>query len=117
MPAPDGPTGEDERARRDGWRVVTVSGDLDFGTADDLARRLAVPASDGIRRVVLDMAAVEYMDSTGLRVLLSAARDLRATGGDLRLAAARDHVLRIIELTQVGPLLPTYTDVGAACDG
>ncbi|MGA4545519.1 STAS domain-containing protein [Uniformispora flossi] len=117
MPAPDGPTGEDQRPLQDGWRVVTVSGDLDFGTADDLARQLAAPASDGIRRVVLDMTAVEYMDSTGLRVLLTAARELRAAGGDLRLAAARDDVLRIIELTQVGPLLPTYTDIGAACDG
>lgn len=115
MPAPDGPPGEDERARRDGWRVVTVPGDLDFGSADDVARQLAVP--DGVRHVVVDMAAVEYMDSTGLRVLLTAARGLREAGGDLRLAAAREHVLRIIELTQVGPLLPTYTDVGAARDG
>lgn len=117
MPAPDGPLGAEEHARHDGWRVVTVPGDLDFWSAEDLAGQLAAPARDGGHGVVVDMAAVAYMDSTGLRVLLGAARDLRAAGGELRLAAPADHVLRIIELTQVGPLLPTFADVGAACDG
>lgn len=113
MPAPAG----DGHPDHDGWSVVTVPGDLDYYSADGFARDLYEVVSGSAQNIVLDMAAVTFLDSTGLRVLLGAARDLRADGGDLRLAAPHDSVLRVIELTQVGPLLPTYPDVGTACDG
>lgn len=128
MPAHDGPadhdgsSGDDRAAKhgalasRDGWTVVPVPGDLDYYSADGLHHELAELIADGTRHVVLDMGGVEFMDSTGLRVLLGVARDLRAAGGGLRLAATHEHVMHVINLTQVGPILPTYADVGAACD-
>jgi anti-sigma B factor antagonist len=102
-------------AGADGWAVVPVPGDLDFYSAPDFEKLLASVAAGGSRRVVVDMHDVAFMDSTGLRVLLGAARELRESGGVLRLAAPREQVLRVLELTQVEPLLPTFADVGSAC--
>ncbi|MDI2125392.1 STAS domain-containing protein [Yinghuangia seranimata] len=114
MAASYGTGGGRPRAADDGWTVVEVPGDLDFYSAPDFAKYLGGIAAAGARRLVIDMRDVAFMDSSGLRVLLNAARDLRENGGALRLAAPDEQVLRLIEVTQVGPLLPTYRDVGSA---
>ncbi|UGQ10314.1 STAS domain-containing protein [Yinghuangia sp. ASG 101] len=99
------------------WTVVPVTGDLDFASAPALAEAFRVLTGDaaGPQRVVVDLHEVEYMDSTGLRILLGMARDLRENGGALRLAGPGDLVVRLLDVTQVTSLLPTYADVTAAC--
>lgn len=102
-------------ADRDGWTVVPVRGDLDFYSAPHFKECVWSLTAPGPRRVVLDLADVEFMDSTGLRILLAVARELREGGGALRLAAPGDLVLRLLEVTQVAPLLPAFPDVSTAC--
>lgn len=99
------------------WTVVPVVGDLDFASAPELAEALRAVTGDtaGPHRVVVDLHDVAYMDSTGLRILLGMARDLRENGGALRLAGPGDLVVRLLDVTQVAPLLPAYADVAAAC--
>lgn len=99
------------------WTVVPVAGDLDFYSAPELATAVHAVTGDtgGPHRVVLDLREVAYMDSTGLRILLGMARDLRENGGALRLAGPGDLVVRLLDVTQVAPLLPAYADVAAAC--
>lgn len=117
----DGPGDEDHVVdpdnvvERDGWTVVPVRGDLDFYSAPLFAESVRSLAAPGPRRVVLDLADVEFMDSTGLRLLLGVSRDLREAGGALRLAGPGDLVLRLLEVTQVAPLLPAFPDVTSAC--
>ncbi|HSA50998.1 MAG TPA: STAS domain-containing protein [Yinghuangia sp.] len=99
------------------WTVVPITGDLDFYSAPGLADvvRALTTNTAGPHRVVLDLRQVEFMDSTGLRILLGMARDLRENGGALRLAGPGDLVVRLLDVTQVAPLLPAYADVAAAC--
>ncbi|TDQ52308.1 anti-anti-sigma factor [Actinorugispora endophytica] len=54
---------------------------------------------DGAARLVVDMSGVEFCDSTGLSVLLSAMERARERGGDLELAAPRSAVVKILEIT------------------
>ncbi|WP_436774863.1 STAS domain-containing protein [Yinghuangia sp. YIM S09857] len=105
----------DSVIERGGWTVVPVRGDLDFYSAPLFAEAVRSLAAPGPRRVVLDLADVEFMDSTGLRLLLGVSRDLREAGGALRLAGPGDLVLRLLEVTQVAPLLPAFPDVTSAC--
>lgn len=106
-----------DHERVDDWRVIPVEGDLDFDSAERFGTALAARARNGDHRLVLDLGKVAFMDSSGLRVLLRAARETRARGGELRLAAPNESVLRLLEVTQVGPLLPAYPDIRSACDG
>jgi anti-sigma B factor antagonist len=83
--------------------VVVVSGEIDLETSASLAAALTElgDAAD----VSIDLSGVAYMDSTGLRTLLSAKDEAARSGGTLRVSAASHIVSRLIEITGVEDLL------------
>ncbi|MFJ9610561.1 STAS domain-containing protein [Kitasatospora sp. NPDC101176] len=99
----------------DGWTVVPLSGDLDDYTAQEVRLLLDALVADGATRVVIDLASVPFVDSTGLGVLIAAARRAREDDGAIRLACVGPRVQDVIELSGVSALLRTYPDVAAAC--
>ncbi|MCG6494237.1 STAS domain-containing protein [Kitasatospora sp. A2-31] len=98
-----------------GWTVVPLSGDLDDFAAREVTQLLDVLVTGGAVRVVVDLAAVGFVDSTGLNALLAAARSARAGQGDLRLAGAAPMVRDVLDLSGVSAVLRLYPDVAAAC--
>ncbi|MQS16815.1 STAS domain-containing protein [Streptomyces kaniharaensis] len=98
-----------------GWTVIALSGDLDDFAAHDVRRLLDALVDGGEARVVVDLAAVGFVDSTGLNALLSAARRARDGRGAVRLAGAVPRVRDVVELSGVSAVLPLYPDVAAAC--
>ena len=83
--------------------VVTVGGDIDLETSAELGAVLGSLDSPGV--VNVDLGAVTYIDSTGLRVLLTAREALSENGGHLRVSATSNIVARLLEITGVGDLL------------
>ncbi|MFG2916118.1 STAS domain-containing protein [Kitasatospora sp. NPDC048298] len=98
-----------------GWTVVPLSGDLDDFSAREVRHLLDALADTGTTRVVVDLTAVDFLDSTGLNVLIGAARRVRGEQGTLRLAGAVPRVRDLVELSGVATVLPLYPDVAAAC--
>lgn len=86
-------------ASQGGHAVVSVYGEVDLYTAPRLQAELATLVRDGISRLVVDLSGVEFCDSTGMNVLLSAMKRLRENGGSLELAAPRSAVRRILQVT------------------
>jgi anti-sigma B factor antagonist len=86
--------------------VVSVSGEVDIATCDAITQAVAEPRAAG-RPVVLDLSRVVFLDSTGVRTLIGAAR---AAGNDPALFAIRNTlsppVERGLRLMGVLPLLP-----------
>jgi anti-sigma B factor antagonist len=96
----------DVAVERDGRDVrVAPSGELDLSTAGVLADHLGPETCDGHDRVVLDLRGVEFMDSTGLRLILTTDARLRAAGQELRLVPGPPIVQRIFELTHLHTVL------------
>lgn len=103
--------------RRDGAGAVwiSVAGELDMATSPQLAHALR-RAELGARRVVLDLQALEFMDCSGLRVVLAAHRRLRQAGGQLSVVRANGAVERLISLVGVAEelavtdRLPAWSD-------
>jgi anti-anti-sigma factor len=93
---------------QDGNRVTLVraSGEVDLSNADELAAPLlSADAWEG-RPIVLDLAEVPFMDSSGLRVLLSAVRDL---GARLAVVVRPDSPIEnLLELAQLRARVPAY---------
>ena len=89
-----------------GQTVITVVGELDLVSAERL-RGAVTPATPGTS-LVLDLAAVEFCDSSGLRVLVDADLQARTAGGRLRLVAPGEAVLRLFELTGVDGFLSVF---------
>ncbi|MFJ4868392.1 STAS domain-containing protein [Streptomyces sp. NPDC088757] len=100
--------------RDDDTAVLSVGGELDIETATFLHHHLANQFLHGRRHLVLDLSALDFMDSSGLNVLIRAGRDARESGGDLHLAAPTPAVRRILEITGVTMTTPLHPDVADA---
>ena len=82
--------------------VVLLAGELDPHSADSLAEALhELGSDDTVRRVVLDLSAVGFIDSSGLRVLLAADEELAAGDAKLVLRSPSDAVHRLLEITDL----------------
>jgi anti-sigma B factor antagonist len=79
--------------------VVSISGELDIATAPRLRDELMELINSGIRAVIVDLAQLEFIDSTGLGVLVSALKRFREHGGDMALQSPRPAALKIFEMT------------------
>jgi anti-anti-sigma factor len=86
--------------------TVSLAGELDPATAPDLSSRLLELAADpGVTSVVIDLAQVSFLDSAGLRVLVSANEALRARSADLVLRGPSPNVRRVLEVTGLTDLI------------
>ena len=100
-----------ETAERDGCAVLTASGTIDYLSAETLRAAIRqVPA----RCVVLDLAAVTYVDSTALATLLTSDGFTRGRGARLRLAGPGGQLIRLLQTTNLDRMLDVYDDVTAA---
>ncbi|SEF37919.1 anti-sigma B factor antagonist [Amycolatopsis pretoriensis] len=95
-----------------GLRIFTLRGEFDFAVSAKLAE--AFPDEPGAGDVVLDMAAVEYCDSSCLQVLLRLGSRLREAGGRLAVVTTVPAVVRPIELLCLGDVMPVHPSVAAA---
>lgn len=117
MPPPvpaDQLTVDVDRSTHPGAVVVTVSGELDVYTAPLLRDALLTLPLAELDVVVGDLSGLEFMDSSGLGVLVAAQKKLRAGGGGLRLVCAGGPVLRMLDLTGLSTALAVHPTLEAA---
>jgi stage II sporulation protein AA (anti-sigma F factor antagonist) len=88
--------------------VVSLAGELDADTAVVFQHQLAALVLQGRRHVVLDLADVPFMDSSGLNSVLRARSETVRYDGSLLLAAPGPAVRRLLELTGVSLTSPLY---------
>ncbi|MDX2524420.1 STAS domain-containing protein [Streptomyces europaeiscabiei] len=93
----------------DDVRIVTVQGEIDHDVKDILGEALlpeegAVPPP----RIVVDLGGVTFMDSSGINVLVAAQRRVGGVQGWLRIAAAQESVLRVLQLVGVDTFIPCH---------
>ena len=97
-----------------GRRVLEVGGEIDVYTAPQLRERLVALVDSGDRRVVVDLARVEFLDSTGLGVLVGAPKRLRGAGGELSLVCSQERLLKIFRITGLDRVFTLFESVAAA---
>ncbi|MFJ4688619.1 STAS domain-containing protein [Streptomyces sp. NPDC091377] len=101
--------------RREGSSaVVTPVGELDHHTADLLREPLEQCLEDGLNRLVVDCARLDFLDSTGLNVLLGARLKAEAAGGGVHLAGMQPVVARVFEITGADAVFTVHDSVAAA---
>jgi anti-anti-sigma factor len=86
--------------------VLCVSGEVDLMTSPRLAAAVAGALSGRRQHVVVDLAGVEFIDVTGIRVLLDAASQARKAGGDLLLRSPSRAARRTLELLHLESVMP-----------
>src|SRR5262245_14578632 len=88
--------------------VVALNGRLDSGTSESLAQQLHQILDGGVRRLVIDGEKLDYVSSTGLRVLLVAAKRLKAVDGKIALSSLKPHILEVFEIAGFKSIFPIY---------
>lgn len=97
--------------------IVQVSGELDTSTSDQLESAMAQQVERGARRIILDLQAMDYVSSVGLRVFLFYLKRLRASDGQLVLSGLNEEVQEIFDMAGFTPLFaiaPTLEDARAS---
>jgi anti-anti-sigma factor len=84
---------------------VTLRGELDLDRAGAVAAQLTDLAGQGASSVVVDVSDLSFIDSSGLRALLSAREQLEGAGATLQLTALSAAVERVLEMTGTRSLL------------
>jgi anti-anti-sigma factor len=94
--------------------AIVVAGDLDLASADTLEREFARQRADGVTRFVIDLSEVEFIDSTGLRVLLALRNDAKRHAHALTLIPPSPIVRRIFTITATRTLFDWKEDRGGS---
>lgn len=89
-----------ELTAADAGTLITVRGEVDMATAPQLRDALNQVIDSGSRRIVLDCHALEFLDSSGIGVLV-AARNRLGDGGEIVLDSPQAHVRKVLEITGV----------------
>ncbi|MDX6670904.1 MAG: anti-sigma factor antagonist [Solirubrobacteraceae bacterium] len=93
-------------AREGDEQVVAVYGELDISCGDALDREMQRVEAGDATRIVVDLSGLEFMDSTGIRTLLSLHARSRADGDRLLLLRGAPAVQQVLEITGADRLLP-----------
>ena len=81
------------------FTVLSVRGEVDVYSAPKLREKLVELVSDGHRHIVADLEGVDFLDSTGLGVLVGGLKRLRSHEGDLTLVCNQPRILKVFEIT------------------
>lgn len=97
--------------------IVAFAGNLDSNTSPVAQQTLDGVLAGGAKKLVIDFAALDYISSAGLRVLLGAAKKLQGSGGALRLFGLNDTVREVFEISGFSKILTVRGTEGEAREG
>ena len=99
---------------QDGRMIVEVGGEIDVYSAPTLRDQLNGLVAAGHHHLIVDMQGVEFLDSTGLGVLVGGLKRVRAHDGSLRLVCTQERILKIFRITGLTKVFPIHSSVDEA---
>jgi anti-anti-sigma factor len=90
---------------------VTIKGRLDADSAQEAEKTVSEALEGGSTKLLFDLGALDYLSSAGLRVLLSAAKEMRRRDGKIVLCALTQFVKEIFEVSGFEALIPIEDSV------
>ncbi len=96
------------KLKKNGIIVLTLDGDVNAHTAPKLYREFEKLYDQGIRKLVVDLKKVTYLDSSGLATLINMLQRLRQNNGAMALANMIDKVQYLFEISKIDMLMSIY---------
>ena len=106
-----------ETEQVEGATIIVVGGEIDVYTAPRLRDKITELVAGGVHTLVIDMEAVEFLDSTGLGVLVGGLKKVRAHGGSLQLICTQERLLKIFRITGLAKVFTIHATAEAAVAG
>jgi anti-sigma B factor antagonist len=107
---------EDRRVGAD-TQVVSVTGEIDLFTAPDFKQHISKPIEAGTSRVIVDLSATTFIDSSSLGVLIGAHRQLKLRGGSLTIVSSNDSIAKTFRITGLDGVFTLVASLEDALSG
>ncbi len=105
----------EEKRAEPGVVVLEMKGRISLGAASqEVEWRVADLLKRGEKKVIFDMTGVNFVDSTGVGILVTCFGRLRKSGGELRLAGVQGIVQETLSMTQIDRVISLFPQVSAA---
>lgn len=92
----------------DGWTVLEVTGEVDVATAPKFREKLVSLVAGGHTRLVIDLTPTEFLDSTGLGVLVGTLKRIREAEGELGLVVPQERLLKLFDITGLSKVFTIF---------
>lgn len=90
---------------KQGFKILHLNGRLDSATAPSFEHNLLGYIQAGHKDLILDLAALEYISSAGLRVILAAAKKIKINDGKFGICALNENVNEVFEISGFDTIL------------
>jgi len=97
--------------------VISLDGEIDLHVSPRIAATLIAAVKEKPRNLIVDMAKVSYIDSSGLAVLIEAMQSVEKYGGKFALAGLQENVKPIFEIARLDQVFRIFADVDSAASG
>jgi anti-sigma B factor antagonist len=94
--------------------VLEVGGEIDVYTAPSLREKVISLVDTGTTMLIVDLSHVEFLDSTGLGVLVGALRRMRGIHGSFSIVCDQERLLKIFRITALDSVLTIHDSVETA---
>lgn len=94
-----------------GELLVKIEGEVDVYTSIDLKKEMTKLVESDQKRIIIDLESVNYMDSSGLGVLVALLKELKKVGGELKLISLPVSVKKIFDLTRLTKFFNIYNNL------
>ncbi len=96
------------------WAVMRVTGEIDMATAPRLRQHVQTVTARKPAGLVLDLDRVDFIDSTGLGVMVGAAKRMRMIDGGFRIVCSQNHLIHLFEITRLNEVFDLYESLEEA---
>jgi anti-sigma B factor antagonist len=98
----------------DDHTVIEVGGEIDVYTAPKLRERIIELVDQGVYDIVVDLERVDFLDSTGLGVLVGGLKRVRGHDGSLQLVCTQERLLKIFRITGLSKVFSIHSSQSEA---
>ena len=97
--------------------IISLEGEIDLHVSPRIAATLITAVKEKPRNLIVDLAKVSYIDSSGLAVLIEAMQSVERYGGKFALVALQENVKPIFEIARLDQVFRIFPDVDSAASG
>ena len=97
--------------------VISLEGEIDLHVSPRIAATLTSAVKEKPHNLIVDLAKVSYIDSSGLAVLIEAMQSIEKYGGKFALAGLQENVKPIFEIARLDQVFRIFPDVDSASSG
>lgn len=102
---------------KNGIKILKLKGNLMGGPdATVLHEKLHSLLDEGVKKVILDLEKVEWINSSGLGILISAMTTMRSSGGNLKLSNIPDRIRNLLSITKLDKIFESYNSIEEAVE-